>query len=82
MIDFDWTLAKFLWYIYFTFCTLLYFTYYGMMSVSLTPNSDIAAVVCSAFVSIWNIFAGFVIPRPVINSNSFDLLEQFFGFSW
>ncbi|XP_039117321.1 ABC transporter G family member 39-like [Dioscorea cayenensis subsp. rotundata] len=66
MIDFDWTLAKFLWYIYFTFCTLLYFTYYGMMSVSLTPNSDIAAVVCSAFVSIWNIFAGFVIPRPRI----------------
>ncbi|KAH7652106.1 Sulfate-transporting ATPase protein [Dioscorea alata] len=66
MIDFDWTLAKFLWYIYFTFCTLLYFTYYGMMSVSLTPNSDIAAVVCSAFVSIWNIFAGFVLPRPRI----------------
>ncbi|XP_020588143.1 ABC transporter G family member 39-like [Phalaenopsis equestris] len=66
MINFDWTAAKFFWYLFFTFCTFLYFTFYGMMAVSLTPNSDIAAVVSSAFYAIWNLFAGFVIPRPRI----------------
>ncbi|PKA64540.1 Pleiotropic drug resistance protein TUR2 [Apostasia shenzhenica] len=66
MMDFQWTLVKFLWYLLFTFCTFLYFTYYGMMAVSLTPNSDIAAIVASAFYAIWNLFAGFVIPRPRI----------------
>ncbi|KAK8956349.1 Pleiotropic drug resistance protein TUR2 [Platanthera guangdongensis] len=66
MINFDWTVAKFLWYLFFTFCTFLYFTFYGMMAVSLTPNSDIAAVVASAFYAIWNLFAGFVVPRPRI----------------
>lgn len=31
----------------------------------MTPNSDIAAIVSTAFYAIWNIFAGFIIPRPV-----------------
>ncbi|ONK80704.1 uncharacterized protein A4U43_C01F20830 [Asparagus officinalis] len=66
MIDFDWTAAKFLWYTFFTFWTFLYFTYYGMMAVALTPNSDIAAIVATAFYAIWNLFAGFIIPRPRI----------------
>lgn len=34
-----------------------------MMAVSLTPNSDIAAVVSAAFYGIWNLFGGFAIPR-------------------
>lgn len=65
MIGFDWTAAKFLWYMFFMFFTFLYFTYYGMMAVAMTPNSDIAAIVAAAFYAIWNIFAGFIIPRPV-----------------
>ncbi|KAK8947941.1 putative pleiotropic drug resistance protein 2 [Platanthera guangdongensis] len=64
MIGFEWTAAKFLWYFFFTYFTLLYFTYYGMLAVSLTPNLNVASIVVSAFYSIWNIFAGFVIPRP------------------
>ncbi|CAA6660815.1 unnamed protein product [Spirodela intermedia] len=66
MIGFDWTVAKFLWYLFFMFFTFLYFTYYGMMAVAMTPNSDIAAIVAAAFYAIWNIFAGFIIPRPRI----------------
>lgn len=66
MIGFDWTAAKFLWYMFFMFFTFLYFTYYGMMAVAMTPNSDIAAIVAAAFYAIWNIFAGFIIPRPRI----------------
>lgn len=65
LLEFQWTALKIFWYIFFTFFTLLYFTYYGMMSVALTPNAHIASVTAAAFYSIWNIFAGFVIPRTV-----------------
>ncbi|RWR83360.1 ABC transporter G family member 39-like protein [Cinnamomum micranthum f. kanehirae] len=66
MIAFEWTAPKFFWYLYFMFFTLLYFTYYGMMAVGLTPNQNISAIVSSAFYSIWNVFSGFLIPRPRI----------------
>nr|CAB3449304.1 unnamed protein product [Digitaria exilis] len=64
LIGFDWTVEKFCWYIFFMFFTFMYFTFYGMMAVAMTPNSDIAAIVSTAFYAIWNIFAGFLIPRP------------------
>ncbi|KAL6615559.1 hypothetical protein ACP70R_037829 [Stipagrostis hirtigluma subsp. patula] len=64
MIGFEWTAAKFFWYLFFGYFTLLYFTFYGMMAVGLTPNYHIAAIVSSAFYAIWNLFSGFIIPRP------------------
>ncbi|XP_068648074.1 pleiotropic drug resistance protein 1-like [Aristolochia californica] len=66
MIGFNWTPAKFFWYIFFMYFTLLYFTFYGMMSVAVTPNQHIAAVVASAFYAIWNLFSGFLVPAPRI----------------
>ncbi|KAJ8637684.1 hypothetical protein MRB53_011951 [Persea americana] len=66
MIAFDWTAARFFWYLFFMFFTLLYFTYYGMMAVGMTPNHDVAAIVSSAFYAIWNLFSGFLIPRTRI----------------
>jgi hypothetical protein len=68
MIGFEWTVAKFLWYMFFMYFTLLYFTFYGMMAVGLTPNESIAAIISSAFYNIWNLFSGYLIPRPVSNS--------------
>jgi hypothetical protein len=65
MIGLEWTVAKFFWYLFFCYFTLLYFTFYGMMTVGLTPNSHIASIVSSAFYAIWNLFSGFLIPRPV-----------------
>lgn len=65
MIGFEWTAAKFFWYIFFMYFTFLYFTFYGMMAVAVTPNHHIASIVSSAFYAIWNLFSGFVIPRPV-----------------
>jgi hypothetical protein len=65
MIGFEWTVAKFLWYLFFMYFTLLYFTFYGMMAVGLTPNESIAAIISSAFYNVWNLFSGFLIPRPV-----------------
>ncbi|KAL3696050.1 hypothetical protein R1sor_010126 [Riccia sorocarpa] len=64
LIQFEWTAAKFFWYLLFMFMTLTYFTLYGMMAVGLTPSEIVAAVVSSAFYSLWNLFSGFLIPRP------------------
>ncbi|KAK1358249.1 hypothetical protein POM88_051505 [Heracleum sosnowskyi] len=66
MIGFEWTVAKFSWYVFFTFFTLLYFVYFGMMTVAVTPNADIAAVIAAAFYGLWNLFSGFLIPRPAM----------------
>ncbi|KDP33642.1 hypothetical protein JCGZ_07213 [Jatropha curcas] len=66
MVGFEWSVSKFFWYIFFMYFTLLYFTFYGMMSVAITPNPHIAAIISSAFYAIWNIFSGFIVPRPRI----------------
>ncbi|KAM5564596.1 pleiotropic drug resistance protein 1-like [Rosa sericea] len=62
MMGFDWIVSKFLWYLFFMYFTLLYFTFYGMMTMALTPNHNIAAITSSSFYAIWNLFSGFVIP--------------------
>ncbi|KAL6864961.1 hypothetical protein ACP4OV_016112 [Aristida adscensionis] len=66
MMGFEWTAAKFFWYLFFMYFTLLYFTFYGMMAVGLTPNYQIASIVSTAFYCIWNLFSGFIIPRPKV----------------
>ncbi|KAJ1270160.1 hypothetical protein BS78_06G033400 [Paspalum vaginatum] len=66
LIGFDWTVQKFFGYMFFMYFTFMYFTFYGMMAVAMTPNSDIAALLSTAFYAIWNIFAGFLVPRPRI----------------
>ncbi|XP_061343409.1 pleiotropic drug resistance protein 1-like isoform X2 [Gastrolobium bilobum] len=64
MIGFEWTVAKVFWYLFFMYFTFLYFTYYGMMAVAVTPNQHISTIVSSAFYAVWNLFSGFLIPRP------------------
>ncbi|KAJ8773482.1 hypothetical protein K2173_004312 [Erythroxylum novogranatense] len=66
MVAFEWTAAKFFWFFFITFFSFLYFTYYGMMTVSVTPNHQVAAIFAAAFYSLFNLFSGFFIPRPRI----------------
>ncbi|XP_061336750.1 pleiotropic drug resistance protein 1-like isoform X2 [Gastrolobium bilobum] len=66
MMGFDWTAEKFFWFLYFMFFTLCYFTFYGMMSVAVTPNHHVASIVAAAFYAIWNLFSGFIVARPSI----------------
>ncbi|KZV20014.1 pleiotropic drug resistance protein 1-like [Dorcoceras hygrometricum] len=66
MIGFEWTFSKLFWYLFFMYFTLLYFTFYGMMTVAVTPNHNIAAIVSSAFYALWNLFSGFIIPKTRI----------------
>ncbi|KAL7195891.1 hypothetical protein ACSBR1_036008 [Camellia fascicularis] len=66
MIGFEWKVGKVLWFYYFILMCFVYFTLYGMMVVALTPGHQIAAIVMSFFMSFWNLFSGFLIPRPQI----------------
>ncbi|KAK7245297.1 hypothetical protein RIF29_40136 [Crotalaria pallida] len=66
MIGFEWTVTKVFWNLFFMYFTFLYFTYYGMMSAALTPNTSIAIILSAGFYGAWNLFSGFLIPRPRI----------------
>ncbi|KAA8540358.1 hypothetical protein F0562_024723 [Nyssa sinensis] len=66
MVSFEWAAAKFCWFFFVTFFSFLYFTYYGMMTVSVTPNHQVAAIFAAAFYALFNLFSGFFIPRPRI----------------
>ncbi|RZS15255.1 hypothetical protein BHM03_00047068 [Ensete ventricosum] len=65
MMSFQWTAAKFFWFFFISLFSFLYFTYYGMMTVSLSPNHQVAAIFAATFYSVFNLFSGFFIPRPV-----------------
>ncbi|WJX17466.1 ABC transporter G member 34 [Trifolium repens] len=66
MIGFQPQVDNFFWFYFFIFMSFIYFTLYGMMTVALTPNHQIAAIVMSFFLSFWNLFSGFLIPRTQI----------------
>lgn len=53
------------------FLTFTYFTFYGMMAIGLTPTQHLASVISSAFYSLWNLLAGFLVPKPVSTILSF-----------
>ncbi|CAK9136214.1 unnamed protein product [Ilex paraguariensis] len=66
MIGYYWSAYKVFWYFYAMFCTLLYFTYLGMLLVSMTPSFPVAAILQSAFYTLLNLFSGFLLPQPQI----------------
>ncbi|KAL9419245.1 hypothetical protein AB3S75_037074 [Citrus x aurantiifolia] len=66
MIGFHWEVTKFLWFYFFMLMCFMYFTLYGMMLVALTPNQQIATILMSFFLSFWNLFSGFMVPRTQI----------------
>ncbi|KAL8189299.1 hypothetical protein R6Q57_028865 [Mikania cordata] len=66
MIGFEWNVEKFFWFLFFLFTSYLSLTYYGMMTVAITPNAMIGSIVAAAFYGFWNLFCGFIIPRPKI----------------
>jgi hypothetical protein len=67
MASFDWTALKFIWYSFFMYFTMLYFTFYGMMTTALTPNHNVASIIAAPFYMLWNLFSGFMIPHKVKN---------------
>ncbi|KAF5742936.1 ABC transporter G family member 32 isoform X1 [Tripterygium wilfordii] len=61
LASFEWTAQKFMWYIFFMYFTMLYFTFYGMMTTAITPNHNVAAIIAAPFYMLWNLFSGFMI---------------------
>ncbi|KAK2973178.1 hypothetical protein RJ640_009808 [Escallonia rubra] len=66
MIGYQWSASKVLWYFYNMLCTLMYSTYLGMMFASATPSIPLASSLHSTFYRFFNLFAGFIVPRPQI----------------
>lgn len=66
MVDFRWTAPKFFWFLFCMLFTFIYYTYYGMTTVALTPNASVASILSTGFMAIWMVFCGFLIPRPKI----------------
>lgn len=67
MMGYYGSIYKMFWYIYTMFCSMLYFNYLGMMLIAITPSFPVAAVLQSAFYTLFNLLAGFMIPLPVHN---------------
>lgn len=65
MMGYQWTATKFFLNFFFMYITILYFIYYGMMVISVSPNQATATILSGLFYSFWNLFTGFVIPRTV-----------------
>lgn len=65
MASFEWTAVKFISYIFFMYFTMLYFTFYGMMTTAITPNHNVAAIIAAPCYMLWNLFSGFMIAHKV-----------------
>lgn len=71
MASFEWTFERFTWYTFFMYFTVLYFTFYGMMTTAITPNHNVAAIIGAPFYMLWNLFSGLMIPHKVMDLFSF-----------
>ncbi|KAL0921025.1 hypothetical protein M5K25_008052 [Dendrobium thyrsiflorum] len=64
MMSFQWSTLKFLWFFVISFLTFIYFTYFGMLSVAVSPNSQVAGILSAFVFFLFNLFSGFFIPGP------------------
>ncbi|KAH9670369.1 ABC transporter G family member 33 [Citrus sinensis] len=66
MIGFYASAYKIFWNFYGIFCSMMSFSYLGLLLVALSPNVTVASTLFSAFYTTYSLFAGFVIPQPQI----------------
>lgn len=66
MIGYEWKADKFFYFMFFLTCSFLYFSLFGAMLVTCTPSAMLASIVVSFSLTGWNIFAGFLVPRPAL----------------
>ncbi|XP_030549974.1 ABC transporter G family member 38-like isoform X1 [Rhodamnia argentea] len=66
MTGYEWTATRFFLNLFFLFISILYFLYFGMMIIAVSPNQVIAATSTGTFYSMWTLFSGVVIPRTRI----------------
>ncbi|KAI4322386.1 hypothetical protein L6164_022088 [Bauhinia variegata] len=66
MIGYNWDAGKFFYFYYFIFMCMTYYSLFGMAVTALTPGQQFGAILMVFFFTFWNLFCGFVIPRPLI----------------
>ncbi|KAF7055827.1 hypothetical protein CFC21_063306 [Triticum aestivum] len=66
MIGFQMTTVKFFWFVLYMMLSFMYYTLYGMMTLALTPNHEMAAGLSFLIYVFWNVFSGFIIGRELI----------------
>ncbi|KAG8048144.1 hypothetical protein GUJ93_ZPchr0008g11702 [Zizania palustris] len=66
MIGFEMKASKFFWFALYMVLSFMYYTLYGMMTVALTPNIEIAAGLSFLIFIFWNVFSGFIVGREMI----------------
>ncbi|XP_044978700.1 ABC transporter G family member 45-like [Hordeum vulgare subsp. vulgare] len=66
MIGFQMAANKFFWFLLYMVLSYMYYTLFGMMTVALTPNIEIASGLSFLIFIFWNIFSGFIIGREMI----------------
>ncbi|CAM6086642.1 unnamed protein product [Calypogeia fissa] len=64
LIKLYWKADKFFWYLYFVFCSQVTYSYWGMMTVSLTPTPPLATILAGSISNIWSLFSGFILLHP------------------
>jgi ABC-type multidrug transport system permease subunit len=72
MIGYSLSAYKIFWSLYGMFCTLLCFNYLGMLLISVTPNAQVAIILCSIAFTTMNFFAGFIVPKKVTSTLKLD----------
>lgn len=65
LIGYDWKADKFFYFLFFITACFLYFSLFGAMLIACTPSQMLASILVSFTLTSWNIFAGFLISRPV-----------------
>ncbi|XP_044983003.1 ABC transporter G family member 45-like [Hordeum vulgare subsp. vulgare] len=66
MTGFQMTTVKFFWFVLYMVLSFMYYTLYGMMTVALTPNLEMAAGLSFLIYVFWTVFSGFIIGRELI----------------
>ncbi|VAI24826.1 unnamed protein product [Triticum turgidum subsp. durum] len=66
MIGFQMTTVKLFWFLLYMMLSFMYYTLYGMMTVALTPNLEMASGLSFLIYVFWNVFSGFIIGRELI----------------
>ncbi|KAF3625654.1 hypothetical protein FXO37_30731 [Capsicum annuum] len=79
MIRFEWTASKFFWYLFIMYFTLLYFTFYGMMTVAV-PQMKLFLKLPSTFSVAYGIFSQDSSFHDHDDETVEQLLRRFFGF--
>ncbi|KAJ4705159.1 Pleiotropic drug resistance ABC transporter [Melia azedarach] len=63
MMQFEWKVARFFWFLYFVWISFMIFTLFGMMTIALSPAQQIGAIISGFLLGLWNLFCGFLITR-------------------